>query len=289
MTNKEKMKLAYMSDVHLEFSQIDFDLPDADVMLLCGDIFVAQYLHPRRIDKDAQKHQSVVREFFLRLIDKGYSRIYFVPGNHEFYHGCLEEIEENLIRWLIALVPELDGVLFLLDGKMSFTLNDEYSITGCTLWTNMNKENPTSVAAIHQSLNDYRVIYGDKKRKGSITPYMTIERHYEQVKLLKDRISEAERDNKKLIIMTHHAPTFKSIAEDFKDDHDLNGAYASDLSTLICYNDPIRFWFHGHIHDSNDYEACQCRVLSNPRGYVVKGWVDTRENKSFAPQLTVSL
>jgi hypothetical protein len=29
----------------------------------------------------------------------------------------------------------------------------------------------------------------------------------------------------------------------------------------------IKFWFHGHMHDSIDYQVGECRVLCNPRGY----------------------
>jgi hypothetical protein len=43
-----------------------------------------------------------------------------------------------------------------------------------------------------------------------------------------------------------------------------NSAFVSDLTELVK---KANFWFHGHCHDSFDYQVGACRVVANPRGY----------------------
>jgi hypothetical protein len=47
----------------------------------------------------------------------------------------------------------------------------------------------------------------------------------------------------------------------------LNAAYASDLSEQILRLSNIKYWFHGHMHDSFEYMVGECQVKCNPRGY----------------------
>jgi Icc-related predicted phosphoesterase len=69
------------------------------------------------------------------------------------------------------------------------------------------------------------------------------------------------------IVVTHMAPSFLSVHEKYKNDMNINGSYASDLSELILDTKP-ELWFHGHMHDSFDYTIGNTRILCNPRGYV---------------------
>jgi hypothetical protein len=69
------------------------------------------------------------------------------------------------------------------------------------------------------------------------------------------------------VIITHHAPTSVSIADHYKHDRLMNGAYYSDLSDFILDHPQIKYWTHGHMHNSSDYMVGDCRVICNPRGY----------------------
>ena len=94
-------------------------------------------------------------------------------------------------------------------------------------------------------------------------------------------LEDARPSSKPRVVMTHHAPFFKSVPERFLAD-DLNFAYAN---TGIEYSDVMKHdftWIHGHMHDAVDYQAEGVRVISNPRGY----W-GSKETKGFAfKQLT---
>jgi hypothetical protein len=70
------------------------------------------------------------------------------------------------------------------------------------------------------------------------------------------------------VVVTHHAPTTLSIAEWFKHDTLMNGAFASDLTDFILDRPQIKLWTHGHMHNVSDYMIGDTRVVCNPRGYV---------------------
>ena len=47
----------------------------------------------------------------------------------------------------------------------------------------------------------------------------------------------------------------------------LSRAYANDLEAFIRENTNIKYWFHGHIHEYNNYMIGETNIVSNPRGY----------------------
>jgi len=81
------MKLAVISDVHLEFGEPPPRPPEADVYIIAGD------LHP----------EPKVRAAYLRSLP---GEALFVPGNHDYYgHAFPQPLEGCFVR-------EIDGVRF---------------------------------------------------------------------------------------------------------------------------------------------------------------------------------
>jgi Icc-related predicted phosphoesterase len=75
----------------------------------------------------------------------------------------------------------------------------------------------------------------------------------------------AESDPAKTVVITHHAPSDRSIPPQYTTDI-LSAAYASNLEDFIRTAGP-NLWFHGHTHHSWDYTIGSTRVCCNPRGY----------------------
>ena len=147
---------------------------------------------------------------------------------------------------------EIDGVMFL----------------GATLWTDMNRGDPLTLHATKSMMTDYQAItfhHAAHNIYRKLDPKDTAEVHLKTMQWMKF-MCEENRD-KKIVVCTHHAPTFQSVHEHYKHDTLMNGAYASDLSEFILDNENILFWTHGHMHDPSDYMVGQCRVICNPRGY----------------------
>ena len=76
--------------------------------------------------------------------------------------------------------------------------------------------------------------------------------------------------NKKVVILTHHAPSIQSCLDIYKDDLE-SACFASNLENFIKSNPNIVAWVHGHVHNHNDYMIGTTRVISNPVGYVTYG------------------
>jgi len=257
-------RCSIISDLHLEFG--DLELPGGDVLILSGDACESRTLHKYKYDpvnllgeSPSGKRLDRAARFFNEEVTK-YSRCIYVMGNHEHYHGkfhktwheLIAEVPDN-VEVLEQQHVEIDGVLFL----------------GATLWTDCNRGDPMTHMVLKNGMNDYRAItYHDRVRNvyRKLNPEDTADVHAKTKQYFRT-MCELNRD-KRIVICTHHAPTFQSVHEHYRHDREMNGGYASDLTEFILDNENILYWTHGHMHDPSDYMVGQCRVICNPRGYV---------------------
>ena len=70
------------------------------------------------------------------------------------------------------------------------------------------------------------------------------------------------------IVVGHHAPSSQSVAEWFRADTLMNGAFRSELDGFIETRPQIKYWLHGHMHNNSNYWVGETRVVCNPRGYI---------------------
>ena len=146
------MKIQLASDVHLEFGPISLDNHGADVLVLSGDICVAADL--MSVDNndvlDRFARSSTIHTFFQECCSR-FKHVIYIMGNHEHYHGDFATTFGKLKERLGYLVN-----LHILE-KESVMIDDVTFICG-TLWTNMNKEDPMTMAHVRGVMNDYRII-----------------------------------------------------------------------------------------------------------------------------------
>ena len=258
------MLLKLISDCHLEFLKdpLEFDCPNngADVLILGGDIIVA--------DK--------VKKFipWFERICSQYPEVIFIMGNHCHY-GYSLHLSYNKLKKHLGHIPNLH----ILENE--FRIFDNVMFVGCTLWTDANKGDPITKRIIQGCMNDYRLIrYGKDNNFRVIGPQDTINIHHGSVAYIRKLLEEKKCD--RVVLVTHHGISSKSITEEFKDDYYVNGAYISDLSNLILDFPEIKLSTHGHIHQSVDYMIGDTRVLTNPHGY-------GNENRNFNPNLIVEI
>ena len=74
---------------------------------------------------------------------------------------------------------------------------------------------------------------------------------------------EGNKD-KKIIVVTHHAPSCKSMTEPKTCDD----AYFNQYDSWIEQQTNLVAWVHGHNHGLSDYMIGQTHVMCNPRGYI---------------------
>lgn len=262
------MKIQYMSDLHLEGADLEFyNEEKADLLVLAGDITTA---------KSYKNHY----DFFKRCSDN-WKDVVHVFGNHEYYRGDIEETRAELLEFFYKNFKNIHSL-----ENESINLG-EYRLFGSTLWTDCNGNDLSTKRHLQQSMNDYRIIQWKSRMHWRLRSDDTVELHQIAV----DRLVRAlEGSEKPTIVVTHHAPSFKSTNIKYGADYLMNGGYRSDLEWLMeGYNIPL--WFHGHMHDSVDYTVNKTRVLSNPRGYLILGRDGKRytENEYFNVNKTITL
>ncbi|MDP2228362.1 MAG: metallophosphoesterase [Moraxellaceae bacterium] len=232
------MRIRLYSDLHVEFGPFEPPQEKADVVVLAGDIHVGV--------KGVE--WAVSQNFGCPVI--------YVLGNHEYYGhsypGLIKKTKAAAAGKAIHVLEnesvEIDGIKF----------------HGATLWTNFELFGDAPLAGFHcqQVMNDYKMIRKDLSySKVRAMDLAAIHQH--SISWL--RRSLLASDCEKNIVITHHAPSLRSVFEMYREDM-TSAAYASNLEGFITELKPD-FWFHGHTHSSNDYEIGNCRVVCNPRGY----------------------
>lgn len=252
------MRIHQMSDLHLEFNtKFRVTNPcDADLLMLNGDIFVADYFVR---SKDSPKFflAEAALDFFTKA-SESYPYVIYVLGNHEHYHGTYIETADRIKSALAKF-----NNVFVLDNE-SVRLGD-YKIIGTTLWTDCEDANPIILDYLRSYLNDFKIVNYSNNPWKRFLPIDSVVAHRSALKFIA-RESEGE-DN--VIVMTHHAPSYKSIHSSYQNPmyHYSNRGYFSELDEFILDRRQIKLWTHGHVHNNFDYMIGNTRIVCNPHGY----------------------
>ncbi len=261
------MKIRLISDLHLEFGSLELTKGEEDILIAAGDIGI------NTSGMDWLK--EIARAYYIPIIT--------IAGNHEFYrtkqqcHHTWTSTIDNLAAAADSDEIEPGHVTFLEDSIATYK---GVRFIGSTLWTDMKLygDDPYILYQIQRGLNDFQVIKRQDKNK--ITPWDVMERHGVSRQFITETLKIPFAG--KTVVISHHAPSWMSIADQFKSDK-VSAAYASRLEPIILDYQPD-LWVHGHTHLSFDYLIDKTRIVCNPRGY------DKYElNPDFNPNLIIEV
>ena len=249
------MKIKVMSDLHLnvdEFTTIkDTDFFDG-VLVIAGDlfnVFQGHHFTSWALEKIASENKHVI----------------YVLGNHEYYSSHREYYSNIVsIKEQMKNICEKLGI-HLLDR--SSVIIEGTQFVGCTLWSSLNNDDPLEGFNAMRLVNDFKLIKKDVYTQITTDDYIQMHKldlNYLETSVLKDTV-----------VVTHHLPSYSSIADEYKDSL-VNGCFATELFELI-YDKAPKLWIHGHTHTECDYNLAnkigQTRVLCRPcdlNGFVVE-------------------
>jgi predicted phosphodiesterase len=248
------MKLQIFSDLHVEFESFYPPETDADIVILAGDIHVGK----KGIDwaKASFADQQVL----------------YVLGNHEYYDRAYPKHIDDLRK-----LASGSNVHILENDKL---IIDDVTFLGCTLWTDFQLFGDPKIAGYYatQRMTDYcKIRVNPQYRK--LRSLDTAVIHAKSLRWLQASVLDLQGE--KLVIITHHAPSARSIPASFQEDI-LSAAYASHLEAFVAESG-AKLWVHGHLHIQQDYSIGNTRVICNPRGY------PDEPNQSFIPNLIVEV
>lgn len=281
------LSFRYVSDLHLEFafgtSLASYEDPLEKLDQVFADLALQSIPH---LDTDPQTVLLLAGDIceawrattryagFFESLSKRFAEVLWVGGNHEYYGHKLSDSHNHRVS--TAVTERWPNVKFCDRKRVDFTnWTQTVTVLATTLWTNFDKANPVAMMAAGDKMNDYRAItFADVDRDifRTLRPLDTLGRHKVEWKWLTNEINKViEEDSKRrIIVMTHHAPSYQSVPDRYLRSNDiLNAAYASNLNFADFKRMP-NMWIHGHLHDPVMYDMGECRVVSNPRGYMTE-------------------
>lgn len=244
------MRIFLLSDLHLEGNNYKHPLPDADVVVLAGDIFVARHMN----------RSSVVRKFFTKLSET-YKHIIYIPGNHEYYEGYIDavdaHIEHAFSEWGIT-VHQLN--------RLGYVVIDDVAFVGNTLWTDYDNGDPVQMQIAFQCMSDFQLIF-KRKTNTQFMPADAYELHLKNRLQIMTALQMLPEDMPKVVV-THHCPIREMIHPKYEVSV-LNWSFASDMALFFeqkCMTN-VKYWFCGHTHEKLTHVMNGVTVMTNPRGY----------------------
>lgn len=265
------MNIRLLSDLHIEFKDYPVDklYSDSDtILILAGDIGLLKH--------------AILFEFIENLSQQFYKIIY-IAGNHEFYSSVLYGAFDKFK----ASISHLENVHCL---EKETLVVDDILFIGATTWTSFRGGNPITMMQIGNGLNDYRKIRHGKVGYRKIIPTDILHENQKARNFIFNTLEKKSARYRKTVVITHHAPSYKSLPEKWKYDS-LNDAFVDNLDVEILKYNP-HMWLHGHIHESMDYMLGDTRIVANPKGYPTnmcgRGGPE-HENINFNPILSFKL
>jgi DNA repair exonuclease SbcCD nuclease subunit len=157
---------------------------------------------------------------------------------------------------------------------------NDVTFLGCTLWTDFQLFGDPKIAGYYatQRMTDYHKIRVNPQYR-KLRSLDTAVIHAKSLRWLQESVLELRVE--KIVIITHHAPSSRSIPAAFQEDI-LSASYASHLEAFVAESS-AKLWVHGHLHTQQDYSIGNTRVICNPRGY------PDEPNQSFIPNLIVEV
>lgn len=213
---------------------------------------------------------------FLKWASARFDTVLYIPGNHEYYSvsSTMKEVHENLLK----ICGTFSNVRMMTRDTGPFIVRPGVRIVGCTLWTSI----PDWVS-LGSMVTDYRLIRRGRDDDGKLQPVTVpdlMKEHHSDNVYVFCQMDEARRKNERLVVLTHHAPVFKSTSKIL----DPNQGGPSRLGWLASYafcnnleyytktyecpfNSTVSLWCFGHTHTSSEQLIHGTRIVSNQRGY----------------------
>lgn len=248
---EKKISIQVFSDIHLENLTRIPKLPvKAKYLFLAGDI--CQINHHLFFP-------------FLDYCSTNWSKIFYIPGNHEYYIKKKNYIELG-VEYKNKIEERYKNVYWLDNSYVSLD-EENINIYGTTFWT-IPPFSSINEAKMH--INDYNYISYFKEGLDKVVDLDT--RYVKE--LADDSFNSLQKylneTDKKTIVMTHFPPNRSGTSHPqyLAQKKITNLYFAWPDGTLQNFNlNNVITWISGHTHWSYDFIQDGIRLISNQLGY----------------------
>lgn len=265
---EEPIKITFQlySDIHIELQSNSYPIikPLAPYLFLAGDI--------AQIDKPNFKP-------FFDYLAKNWLRVFYVLGNHEFYHK--NKTHNQLRKQYHEFFQEYSNV-HLLDNS-SYDLvesNIDLRIFGTTLWSKLDPE--FGKTSDTNGFGDINCLFIDDNVPMNVEYFNNL--NNECLNKLLNEIKQCKELGKNLIVMSHFPPLRKTNEQPNATSHSIYSNetpirkqyFANDLTNKLLktyqttesdFYSNIKLFMSGHTHYSYDFNYCGTRFIANQVGY----------------------
>jgi Icc-related predicted phosphoesterase len=266
------MLIQYASDLHLEFRhnvrflEANPIIPRSKILILAGDIALLGKSLP-------------LRQF--GILSDSFESVFWLPGNHEYYHGDMENARD--------VDPSRLPDNFRIVDNESVDIGD-LRLVFSTLWGEIS---PRNEAAVRSGVSDFEAIsVGDE----SFQPGHFNALHEAAKRSIEAGLRDAQngqspqgapdtpaRPEKRCVVVTHHVPTLVRYPACYAGSP-LNEAFVVEMDDFIHKYRPLA-WIYGHSHRNvPEFRIGETRMLTNQLGYVQFG-----ENAGFRRDAVVDV
>jgi len=235
------MKIQIISDLHVDFSQnyqwvLNNLKSCADVLVIAGDICPDGYVSTRNTYRKLIRHLSSL-----------WSNIIIVPGNHDFWGY---DSDNKNFTHCHDIISEYSGTVHYVNND--FVTIGEITFLCSTLWSLIID----NAIGVRHGMNDYYEIKNHTILKNND--------YHLQSKLW---LEETIVDFNKVVIVTHHLPSYSLIDSKFYGDP-LSEAFVVNMNDFIDkWTEKIPYWIHGHSHSLLQRTLGETCFIRNPLGY----------------------
>jgi hypothetical protein len=252
------MRIQYCSDLHLEFEgnlqylkQNPWEV-SGEILVLAGDI--------------APLHQQYLNHPFFDKISELYRIVFWLPGNHEYYH-------KDMMEFPFSMNLKVRNNIFIVNN-INFIHGDVHFIFS-TLWASIGKENEQKIERFVPDFKNIQV--NDKNLK--VADYNQL--HWDSLSFIKKSLHAFP--SLPSVIVTHHLPSKRCNAPAFRHSA-YNEAFCTELSDFIHVCGAL-FWIYGHSHyNQKPIHISKTILLTNQLGNVIRN-----EHLDFHPKAYISI